>query len=200
MHLSTMMPFAHKSEKILNYVNQVRRESSGTFYLNNVPVDIMTFPLSDQNNSNLEFDLINSEISDSQSNPQNHYDVCIGNREWMRRNAITIPQHIDVKMMEQESLGNTSILVGINNILIATINVADTVKPEAHLAVYTLKKMGLEVILLTGDNRKTAASVARQVIIINCSKFILFVLKLMFIEFIRSVSLKSSQKYYHLTK
>ncbi|XP_044579079.1 copper-transporting ATPase 1 isoform X3 [Cotesia glomerata] len=163
MHLSTMMPFAHKSEKILNYVNQVRRESSGTFYLNNVPVDIMTFPLSDQNKSNLEFDLINSEISDSQSNPKNHYDVCIGNREWMRRNAITIPQHIDVKMMEQESLGNTSILVGINNILTATINVADTVKPEAYLAVYTLKKMGLEVILLTGDNRKTAASVARQI-------------------------------------
>ncbi|CAG5103077.1 Similar to ATP7A: Copper-transporting ATPase 1 (Homo sapiens) [Cotesia congregata] len=163
MHLSTMMPFAHKSEKILNYVNQVRRESSGIFYLNNVPVDIMTFPLSDQNNSNLEFDLINSEISDNQSDSQNHYDVCIGNREWMRRNAITIPQHIDVKMMEQESLGNTSILVGINNILTATINVADTVKPEAHLAVYTLKKMGLEVILLTGDNRKTAASVARQI-------------------------------------
>ncbi|XP_074110157.1 copper-transporting ATPase 1 isoform X2 [Cotesia typhae] len=163
MHLSTMMPFAHKSEKILNYLNQVRGKSSGTFYLNNVPVDIMTFPLSDQNNSNLEFDLINSEISDSQSNSQNHYDVCIGNREWMRRNAITIPKHIDVKMMEQESLGNTSILVGINNILIATINVADTVKPEAHLAVYTLKKMGLEVILLTGDNRKTAASVARQI-------------------------------------
>lgn len=48
------------------------------------------------------------------------------------------------------------------DLLCAMIAIADTVKPEAELAVHTLNSMGLEVVLMTGDNSKTARAIAAQ--------------------------------------
>ncbi|KAF7702381.1 copper-transporting ATPase 1 isoform X1 [Silurus meridionalis] len=91
------------------------------------------------------------------------YTVLIGNREWMRRNALHIRPEVDEGMMEHESRGRTAVLVAVDGVLCAMVAIADMVKPEAELAVHTLTSMGLEVILMTGDNSKTARAIAAQV-------------------------------------
>lgn len=92
-----------------------------------------------------------------------HYKVLIGNREWMTRNGLVINNDVDDSMTEHERRGRTAVLVAIDDVLCGLIAIADTVKPEAELAVHILKSMGLEVILMTGDNSKTARSIASQV-------------------------------------
>uniref|UniRef100_A0A8B9HRU0 P-type Cu(+) transporter n=1 Tax=Astyanax mexicanus TaxID=7994 RepID=A0A8B9HRU0_ASTMX len=91
------------------------------------------------------------------------YTVLIGNREWMRRNALHIRPDVDEAMTEHERRGRTAVLVAVDGELCAMVAIADTVKPEAELAVHTLTSMGLEVVLMTGDNSKTARAIAAQV-------------------------------------
>uniref|UniRef100_A0A8C9XTU5 P-type Cu(+) transporter n=1 Tax=Sander lucioperca TaxID=283035 RepID=A0A8C9XTU5_SANLU len=120
--------------------------------------------------------LLKQADSDSEDNDQHNsvlvqislvqtasYVVLIGNREWMRRNCLQIRPDIDEAMMEHERRGCTAVLVAVDNLLCAMIAIADTVKPEAELAVRTLTSMGLEVVLMTGDNSKTARAIAAQV-------------------------------------
>jgi len=90
------------------------------------------------------------------------YNVLVGNREWMTRNGVEIWGQLENKMVREEEMGRTAVVVAVEGRVMMILGVADTVKPEASLTVYTLKKAGLEVILLTGDNKKTAAAIARQ--------------------------------------
>jgi len=70
------------------------------------------------------------------------------------------------EMPELERLaaeGKTAVAVSIDGRPAGAIGIADTVKPEAAAAVRRLVEMGIEVWMITGDNRRTAESVARQV-------------------------------------
>ncbi|XP_067841972.1 copper-transporting ATPase 2-like [Heptranchias perlo] len=91
------------------------------------------------------------------------YSVLIGNREWMKRNGLHVGNDVDEAMTNHEMKGQTAVLVAIDGTLCGMIAIADTVKPEAALAVYTLNNMGVDVVLITGDNRKTAGAIASQV-------------------------------------
>jgi len=58
--------------------------------------------------------------------------------------------------------GKTTILVGIDGRVAAVVAVADPVKPSSAAAVSAMRALGLDVVMLTGDNQQTAEAVARQ--------------------------------------
>ena len=66
-------------------------------------------------------------------------------------------------MVELEEDGKTAMLVGLEDKVIGAIAVADTVKPDSKKAIQQMKKMGIEVWMVTGDNIRTANAIAKEV-------------------------------------
>ncbi|MDA8259866.1 MAG: heavy metal translocating P-type ATPase [Betaproteobacteria bacterium] len=87
--------------------------------------------------------------------------VLLGNRRLFARENIDVTT-AEVAMARLETEGKTAMLVGMNGALSGIIAVADTLKPEAQEAVSALQQEGIEVILLTGDNQRTAHAIATQ--------------------------------------
>lgn len=88
--------------------------------------------------------------------------VLFGNRKLMRKFGITTDK-IEQEMEDLESQGKTVMIVAANQNIAGLIAVADTIKESSKDAISDLKKLGIETIMLTGDNEKTAKSVAKMV-------------------------------------
>jgi Cu2+-exporting ATPase len=85
-----------------------------------------------------------------------------GSENWMKEKLIWIEPDTQSKAMEFRSRGNTVFFLAENNELIALVAIADAVKESSAQAIETLKKK-FELVMLTGDNKTTAASIAQQV-------------------------------------
>lgn len=93
-------------------------------------------------------------------------EIAVGNTRFMSEIGIDWKKSIDeLARMRQE--GKTVILVAINGVLAGLIAVADTVKENAFEVVQELKKMGMKVYMITGDNRQVAEAIGKQVGIEN---------------------------------
>jgi len=88
--------------------------------------------------------------------------VFLGNRKLMDREKIKIDD-LRIKMEELEEAGKTVMIVALDNKLSGLIAVADTLKTTSNDAIESLKKMGIEPIMITGDNERTAQAIAKQV-------------------------------------
>ncbi|MBP2019586.1 Cu+-exporting ATPase [Symbiobacterium terraclitae] len=88
--------------------------------------------------------------------------VLVGTRRLMAERGIDTAPAED-RMAELEGLGKTAMLAAVDGALAGIIAVADTVKPTSAEAVRELHDLGLEVVMITGDNRRTAEAIGRQV-------------------------------------
>lgn len=89
-------------------------------------------------------------------------NVMVGNPEYCEEKRIEIGEKIREQMHELEMEGKTVVCVCINEKMVGVIALADTPRPESHAVVSYLKSMGLDVWLITGDNIRTASSIARK--------------------------------------
>ena len=87
--------------------------------------------------------------------------VLLGNRRLLLKEGIDVAP-AEQTMVRLESEGKTAMLVAIGGRLAGVIAVADTLKPEARQAIEELKREGVEVVMLTGDNRRTAEAIGRE--------------------------------------
>ncbi|MBD2307287.1 heavy metal translocating P-type ATPase [Chroococcidiopsis sp. FACHB-1243] len=89
--------------------------------------------------------------------------VILGNRRLFQQQGYSLTPEVESRLTQLEIDGKTAMLVGCNGLLVGIVAVADTLKPEAEQAIAALRRERVKVVLLTGDNQRTAEAIARQV-------------------------------------
>lgn len=87
-------------------------------------------------------------------------EVLAGTRRLMKKFNIEI-DHVSDDMLTLEKQGKTAMLVAIDGAFAGIVAVADTIKETSAEAIRRLKGLGLEVIMITGDNEQTAQAIAK---------------------------------------
>ncbi len=87
--------------------------------------------------------------------------LLVGNLHFLKK-YISIPPSVISYIAQKESLGKTLILVGFDSKLIGAISISDNIRAHTKHAITLVQKMGIQTMLITGDNKKTAAQVAQK--------------------------------------
>jgi len=89
--------------------------------------------------------------------------LLLGNREFIRKQIAHFDEpDVDSKAAEFADTGKTALFLAIDGQMTALLAIADQMKPEAPQTINKLKKMGIKIFMLTGDNEATAKAIAAQ--------------------------------------
>ena len=89
------------------------------------------------------------------------YAVAIGNMAMMKEYLINLG-NVDEISLNLSTEGKTTVFISVNGELSGIIAIADAIKPTSIEVVKSLKKIGIEVVMITGDNQRTANAIAKQ--------------------------------------
>ena len=89
--------------------------------------------------------------------------VSVGRRKLMADAGLTLPPELEQRAQRLESEGKTAIFAGWDREIRGVLAVADTLKDDAPAAVAELAAMGIDVVMITGDNEATAKAIAGRV-------------------------------------
>jgi Cu+-exporting ATPase len=87
--------------------------------------------------------------------------IMLGNKKLMEDRKVEITLQSESDRLAEE--GKTPMFIAIDDKLAGIIAVADVMKAASKKAIESLHKMGIEVVMITGDNKRTAGAIARQV-------------------------------------
>ncbi|WP_435799600.1 heavy metal translocating P-type ATPase [Peribacillus asahii] len=92
----------------------------------------------------------------------NQKEILVGTRKLMKQNNVDVSKALSA-MDDLEGQGKTAMLASVDGQYAGLIAVADTIKDTSKKAIQRLKEMDIDVIMITGDNQRTATAIGKQV-------------------------------------
>jgi Cu2+-exporting ATPase len=96
------------------------------------------------------------------------HQVALGNLTLMETLNISVPEALNSQIIEQQKLGKTVSYIAVNQTALGYVSIYDAIKENSKSSIAELMRQGVEVIMMTGDNRNTAKAVADE---LNLSHF-----------------------------
>jgi len=88
--------------------------------------------------------------------------ILIGKEKFLADSNVRFPEELTKEVHRLQERAETTVWVAVNGKAVGVLEIADPIKPTSREAVRELHEMGLKIIMCTGDNRRTAESVARE--------------------------------------
>ncbi|OBY78846.1 copper-translocating P-type ATPase [Paenibacillus sp. KS1] len=118
--------------------------------------------LSEQGISTVEPDSFRAEPGYGIAAEVNGHQIIVGTRRWMEKNGVA-SAGAEEALQDMEQAGKTAMLIAVDGSWKGIVAVADQVKASSKKAIERLHQMGIRVVMMTGDNTRTARAIASQV-------------------------------------